>query len=652
MCGIAGFYNFQHNSYEKISNISHKMGDAIFHRGPDKFGLWIDASNEISFIHRRLSILDLSDAGSQPMISPSQRYVISYNGEIYNHLKLRRKLEKEFDDIHWFSQCDTETIIVAIEKWGFHFAIKSFSGMFSLAVYDKKAKQLLLARDRAGEKPLYFGWLNNVFIFASELKAIKKHPEFISKIDKNSLNLQMKLGYIPAPHCIYHDIYKLEPGKILTLNTKDSNPKGKEIIEEYWGIDEEVRRAKSTPFEGNFSDALCHLDDLLKTTISSQLISDVPIGAFLSGGIDSSLVVSIMQSVSSSPVNTFTIGFSDKKFNEANFARQTAHHLGTNHTEHFVTPEEVLDIIPKLPYIYDEPFSDSSQIPTFLVSELAKKSVSVSLSGDAGDELFAGYNRHIYSKKWGPILNKIPSTAKLLMASILNLIKPNQLNFLELNGSRKLNSKLGINNLSNQVDKISKALVSEGDLNLYKSFICHWAENSNIVRGIDSINENIFFHQEGLSLSERMMFNDFKNYLPGDILAKVDRAAMAVSLETRIPFLNEDVINFAWSLPEDMKIYQGQGKYILRKLLEQYLPKSLYERPKQGFALPIEDWLRGPLIDWAESLLDPRLLNEQGYLNGQDIQMKWNEHKSGIKNHQTELWDVLMFQAWLEVEEF
>tara|TARA_B100000900_G_scaffold416266_1_gene450751 strand:- start:6471 stop:8429 length:1959 start_codon:yes stop_codon:yes gene_type:complete len=652
MCGIAGFYNFHHNSYEKISNISHKMGDAIFHRGPDKFGLWIDVSSEISFIHRRLSILDLSDAGSQPMISPSQRYVISYNGEIYNHLKLRRKLEKEFDDIHWFSQCDTETIIVAIDKWGFHFAIKYFSGMFSLAVFDRKTKQLLLARDRAGEKPLYFGWLNNVFIFASELKAIKKHPEFISKIDKKSLNLQMKLGYIPAPHCIYQDIYKLEPGKILTLNTQDSNPKGKEIIEEYWGIGEEVIRAKSSPFEGNFSDALSHLDGLLKTTISSQLISDVPIGAFLSGGIDSSLVVSIMQSVSSSPVNTFTIGFSDKKFNEANFARQTAYHLGTNHTEHFVSPEEVLNIIPKLPYIYDEPFSDSSQIPTFLVSELAKKSVSVSLSGDAGDELFAGYNRHVYSKKWGPILNKIPSTAKMLMASILNLIKPNQLNFLELSSSRKLNSKLGINNLSNQVDKISKALVSDGDLNLYKSFICHWAESSNIVLGIDSIHEDIFFHQEGLSLSERMMFNDFKNYLPGDILTKVDRAAMAVSLETRIPFLNEDVINFAWSLPEDMKIYQGQGKYILRKLLEQYLPKSLYERPKQGFALPIEDWLRGPLIDWAETLLDPRLLNDQGFLNERDIQIKWNEHKSGIKNHQTELWDVLMFQSWLEAEEF
>jgi len=651
MCGIAGFYNFHHNSYEEISNISHKMGDAIFHRGPDKFGLWIDASNEVSFIHRRLSILDLSDAGSQPMISPSKRYVISYNGEIYNHLILRRKLEKEFDDIQWLSKCDTETIIVAIEKWGFDFAIKSFSGMFSLAVFDRKAKQLLLARDRAGEKPLYFGWIDNVFIFASELKAIKKHPKFSPKIDKNSLNLQMKLGYIPAPNSIYQDIYKLEPGKICTLNIQDSNPKGKETIEEYWGIGEEVRRAKASPFEGTFSDAICHLDCLLKNTISSQLISDVPIGAFLSGGIDSSLVVSIMQSVSSSPINTFTIGFSDKKFNEANFARQTAHYLCTNHTEHFVTPEEVLSLIPKLPHLYDEPFSDSSQIPTFLVSQLARKSVAVSLSGDAGDELFAGYNRHIYSKKWAPILNKIPGTAKMLIASILNTIKPNQLNFLELSSSHKLNSKLGINNLSNQVEKISKALLSEGDLNLYKSFIYHWPENSSIVRGIDSVNENIFFHQEGLSLSESMMFNDFKNYLPGDILTKVDRAAMAVSLETRIPFLNEDVINFAWSLPDDMKIYKGQGKYILRKLLEQYLPKNLFERPKQGFALPIEDWLRGPLIDWAETLLDPKLLNEQGYLNGQDIQIKWNQHKSGIKNYQTELWDVLMFQAWLEAEE-
>jgi asparagine synthase (glutamine-hydrolysing) len=649
MCGIAGFYNFHQTSVEKISDIGKKMGDSIFHRGPDNFGTWIDKDYEIALIHRRLSILDLSDAGNQPMFSPSKQYVISYNGEVYNHLILRKQLEKQYK-IQWESQSDTETILVAIEKWGIERAIKSFSGMFSIAIFDRKNKKLFLIRDRAGEKPLYYGWLNKTFIFASELKAIKQHPSFTGKINKNAINHQMKYGYVPAPYCIFENISKLEPGKILTLDCSNSDVFSNENIKDYWNLVDEINLVKVSPFKGNFNDALISLESVLQNAVSSQLISDVPIGAFLSGGIDSSLIVSIMQSISDNPINTFTIGFSNDKFNEASYAKDIAKELGTNHTEHIVSPDEALSVISKLPYLYDEPFSESSQIPTYLVSKLARSSVTVSLSGDAGDELFGGYNRHIYSQKWGSLLGKTPDSVKSFLRVILNLIQPSQLNFLESIAPKFLNSNLGISNLSNQIEKVSKALKSNGDLELYKSFTHHWPEDNKIVRGIDCTQDKLFYDQN-FSLPEIMMINDFLSYLPGDILTKVDRAAMGVSLETRIPFLNEEVIKFAWSLPEEMKINQGQGKYILRKLLEKHISKQLFERPKQGFAIPIEDWLRGPLIDWAESILDMRILKEQGYFHHEEIKQKWSEHKQGKNNWQTELWDVLMFQAWLNAQE-
>jgi asparagine synthase (glutamine-hydrolysing) len=647
MCGIAGFYGFQSYSLGEIEVIGKKMGSALKHRGPDHSGIWIDESSQLTLIHRRLSILDLSDAGNQPMKSPSFRYIVSYNGEIYNHLDIRQDLNKEFSNIKWLSSSDTETIVIAIELWGIKKAIKLFSGMFAIAVWDKKSKKLFLVRDRAGEKPLYYGWQNDVFLFGSELKTFKQHPSFEGKINRDSIQLQMKYGYVPEPYSIYKNIFKLQPGKILTLDFSSKESPGSQELEDYWSIEEVAILAKKNKFQGSLEQATDSLDEHLRHSISSQMLSDVPIGAFLSGGIDSSLIVSIMQDLSSNPINTFTIGFEESKFNEANYAKEIAQFLGTNHVEHYVTPNEALDVIPKLPYLYDEPFSDSSQIPTFLVSELAKQSVTVSLSGDGGDELFGGYNRHIYSQKWGNIINYTPSSIKYCVAKILDNIKPKQLNSLEYSLASSNRRPQSIQNFSNYFSKVSKALNAKDSIALYDSFTTHWDSEAGLVLGAAEVTPK-FFNNSNFSLAEEMMINDFLLYLPNDILVKVDRAAMGLSLETRVPFLQEDVVSFAWSLPSEMKIHNGKGKLILRNLLGRYLPKIDFDRPKQGFAVPIEDWLRGPLEDWAESLLDKTKLEQSGYLNADVVLARWNEHKTGKRNWQTELWDVLMFQSWLE----
>jgi asparagine synthase (glutamine-hydrolysing) len=647
MCGIAGFYNNDSKYSNEILSIARRMGDAISHRGPDNFDFWTDNSSPLTLLHRRLAILDLSEAGNQPMHSPSNRYVISYNGEIYNHLDIRREIDKDFSDVKWLSQSDTETIIIAIEVWGIKKSLQAISGMFAIAIWDKKLKTLHLARDRVGEKPLYYGWQNNVFLFASELKAIKAHPSFEGKIDRNSINMLMQYGYIPAPYSVYKKIFKLEPGKLLSFNFQLQGKDGFESIEDYWSFQEVAKSARCNQFQGGFKEAKIKLNELLIQSISSQMISDVPIGAFLSGGIDSSLIVSLMQACSDKPINTFTIGFSEDKYNEADFAKEIAKYLGTNHSEYYVSSSEALDVIPKLPHIYDEPFADSSQIPTYLVSKLAKSSVTVSLSGDAGDELFGGYNRHVYSYRWGNILRKTPKNFKLTVARLLDLCKPDYLNQLESRLSKKFISKTGINNLSNFFNKTSTALKLHESKGLYQSFITHWPKDSNIVLHSNSYSENLFA-DDNFSLMESMMMNDFMSYLHNDILVKVDRAAMGLSLETRVPFLNEDIIRFAWTLPNSMKVHNGKGKYILRSLLNEYIPKKYFDRPKQGFAVPIEDWLRGPLLDWAESLLSKSKLDEQGYLNSNIVREKWDEHKSGKKNWQTDLWDVLMLQAWLE----
>lgn len=649
MCGIAGFYNFENFSQEKIESIARQMGDSLTHRGPDSFGFWVDQTSEITFIHRRLSILDLSNAGNQPMHSPSGRYVITYNGEVYNHLALRKQIEKNHNSITWKGSSDTETISCAIDCWGLVEAVKKFRGMFAIAIWDKQLKTLSIARDIAGEKPLYYGWQQNVFMFSSELKAMKKHPAFLGGINRDSIQMQMSLGCVPAPYSIYEGIFKLLPGNILTINLLNKTSKNDPLVSCFWSLEKVLLDKGINKFQGTYEDAADELEVLLKKSIKSQMLADVPLGAFLSGGIDSSLVVSLMQSQSIQPINTFTIGFEESKYNEANFAKNIASLLGTNHTEHYISPSEALAVIPSLPDLYDEPFSDSSQIPTYLVSKLAKKSVTVALSGDGGDELFGGYNRHIYSKRWGSAIQSTNPYLKKAIQKIILSLDPEKYNFLESFFSKSYMPKIKINNFSNYIDKISKALSASNNRQLYDSFTSHWQADEGLVLGSKNMN-SMFIQKPDLSLSEEMMFNDFISYLPNDILVKVDRAAMGLSLETRVPMLDQNIIEFAWNLPESMKIGRGEGKLILKKILDKHIPSELFNRPKQGFALPIEQWLRGPLVDWAESLIDKSRLDSESYFDSDVVHRKWSEHKSGKRNWQTEIWNVLMFQAWLERE--
>lgn len=649
MCGIAGFYNFENFSQEKIESIARQMGDSLTHRGPDTFGFWVDKTSQITFIHRRLSILDLSNAGNQPMHSPSGRYVITYNGEVYNHLDLRKQIEKNYNSITWKGSSDTETISCAIDCWGLVEAVKKFRGMFAIAIWDKQLKTLSIARDIAGEKPLYYGWQQNVFMFSSELKAMKNHPAFLGGINRDSIQMQMSLGYVPAPNSIYEGIFKLLPGNILTINLSNKTSKNDPSVNCFWSLEKVLLDKGINKFQGTFEDAADELEVLLKKSIQSQMLADVPLGAFLSGGIDSSLVVSLMQSQSMQPINTFTIGFEESKYNEANFAKNIANLLGTNHTEHYISPSEALAVIPSLPDLYDEPFSDSSQIPTYLVSKLAKKSVTVALSGDGGDELFGGYNRHVYSKRWGSAIQGTNPYLKKAIQKIILSLNPEKYNFLESFFSKSYMPKIKINNFSNYIDKISKALSASNNRQLYDSFTAHWQADEGLVLGSKNMN-SMFIEKPDLSLSEEMMFNDFISYLPNDILVKVDRAAMGLSLETRVPMLDQNIIEYAWNLPESMKIGRGEGKLILKKILDKHIPSELFNRPKQGFALPIEQWLRGPLVDWAESLIDRSRLDSESYFDADIVHRKWSEHKSGKRNWQTEIWNVLMFQAWLERE--
>ena len=650
MCGIAGFVGFSKKNYS-IEAVVTKMSNSIAHRGPDDSGIWIDQNSQIALAHQRLSILDLSSAGSQPMQSSSGRFIAVYNGEIYNHNSIRKKIDQSSRSIKWAGSSDTETLLEAIDFWGIEKAVSMIEGMFAIAIWDKKYNNLFLIRDRLGEKPLYYGLQSDTFIFASELKAIKCHPSFLNSIDRESIMLQMKFGYIPAPKSIYKGIKKLEPGNILKISFNNDGVCQDIKNTSYWAAEELLQNRLSNQYDGDLTSAVNKLEEVLKKSIKSQMISDVPIGAFLSGGIDSSLVVSIMQDLSTSSVKTFTIGFQEDKFNEATHAKKVSNILGTDHTEYYVSSSEALEIIPKLPRIYDEPFSDSSQIPTFLVSSLAKSKVTVSLSGDGGDELFGGYNRHVFSRKWGKALFKSPFFIRNLLGKLLLGVKPKHFDNLE---SCKINpflEKKFFNNLSNLVNKSGKALRSKNAEDLYAKFIAHW-DDTSFVKDTDqfSLLNSLNINFQNNDIANQMMLLDLTGYLPGDILTKLDRAAMANSLETRVPMLDIDVIEFAMSLPMDFKINGSNGKFILKELLSKYLPKDAYDRPKQGFALPIESWLKGPLEDWVENLLDPRKMSEDGYFDSDVVYQKWREHKAGKHNWQTELWDVLMFQAWLDNE--
>ena len=646
MCGINGFYS---KSSSTFNNVIVKMNSAISHRGPDTNGTWVDKSSGIVLGHQRLSIIDLSIAGNQPMQSNSGRLILTYNGEIYNHLEIRNELQKNTSNIKWRGYSDTETLLEAIDFWGVETTLKKIDGMFAFGLWDKKTRCLTLARDRVGEKPLYYGWQgegdNRVFLFGSELKALKVHPEFKNEINRNAIALQLRHNCIPAPYSIYKNIYKLSPGHYLQLNESDLKKGLSPSSKAYWSLTESAIFGNNNQLKLGEVDIQKDLEKHLQLSVKKQMISDVPIGAFLSGGIDSSLVVALMQSQSNYPVKTFTIAFNENNYNEAHYAKKIAKHLGTNHTELYVSSKQAMEVIPKLPSIYDEPFSDSSQIPTFLVSQLAKQHVKVAISGDGGDELFCGYNRYVMSKKYWNIIRLMPLSFRKLLASGLQSISPQ--NWTKI-------SKLfpNLNQQSNFGDKIHKganALEAKTIYDYYYSLRSHWKNPTETV--INSKEPGTLLTEfkptlKGLNNQQEMMVLDFLTYLPDDILVKVDRAAMASSLETRVPFLDHKLIEYVWKIPQSLKLRNGQGKWILKKILNQYVPKDLTERPKMGFGVPIDTWLRGPLRDWAENLLNEKKLQQEGFFNPNLITDKWTAHLSGKKNWHSDLWNILMFQAW------
>ena len=635
MCGIAGFWS-RENSASRVDArlVIASMRDRLRHRGPDDSGQWLDAERGIALGHTRLSIVDLSPNGHQPMHSRCGRFCIVYNGEVYNHAALRQQLQKCGHVFRGHS--DTEVLLAGIVEWGLRPTVERCIGMFAFAVWDQHEQQLTLVRDRLGIKPLYYGHAGGTLFFASELKALRAHPEFQGEIDRNVLALYLRHNYVPEPYSIYRGIFKLPPGTLLTAGVNralDTPPVA------WWSAREVVERGQKTPFAGSFNDAVNELDALLSDAVRLRMLSDVPLGAFLSGGIDSSLIVALMQKQSDRRVQTFTIGFDDPQYNEAPFAMGVARHLHTDHCELYVSARQARDVIPRLPALYDEPFGDSSQIPTFLVSELARRAVTVSLSGDGGDELFGGYNRYFHIGNIWRRMSAVPYPLRRGAAGTLRAIAAC------LPGSRR---NRGLHaRLVHRADLL--AIPDAG--HLYGLVNTHWPPSQEIVQGGAPARAPDFEPAAWPPLPsdfEQWMYADLVTYLPSDILVKVDRASMAVGLEARVPLIDHRVVEFAWTLPHAFKVRGGQGKRILRELLRRYVPSELFERPKVGFGVPIDAWLRGPLRDWAETLLSPERLESEGFFHAAPIRQKWAEHLSGRRNWQYHLWDVLMFQSWFE----
>ena len=623
-----------------------RMTDMLVHRGPDDSGAWVDTNSGIALGFRRLSILDLSPAGHQPMFSADGRYAIVFNGEIYNFAELRTELSALGHGFRGHS--DTEMMLAAVCQWGLVPAVRRFNGMFAIALWDRQERQLHLVRDRLGIKPLYYGRAGQTFLFGSELKALRAHPAFRDEIDRNALALYLRHNAIPAPYTIYTNICKLLPGTILTLSGDQLHQIP--VPAPYWSAREVAEAGVARPFTGSDREAVRELDERLRLSVHERMVADVPLGAFLSGGVDSSTIVALMQAQSSRPVKTFTIGFQESGYNEAEYAREVARHLGTDHTELYVTPEQARAVIPRLPALYDEPFADSSQIPTFLISELARRHVTVSLSGDGGDELFGGYNRYSWAKKIWRTVGWIPASLRSHAAAALLRIPPASWD-AALSG-RFIPSRWRISEAGEKIRKIAESLPADSPESIYLDLVSHWKEPASIVRGAAEPPTLLTSRESWACLPDYtawMMYMDLVTYLPDDILVKVDRASMGVSLEARVPYLDDHrVLEFAWRLPLRMKMRNAQGKWLLRQVLYQYVPRQMIERPKKGFSVPIDAWLKGPLRGWAESLLGERRLKDEGFFNPKPIRQKWQEHLTGKHNWQYHLWDILMFQAWHE----
>lgn len=639
MCGIVGYWN--NNGVEQ--SIIEKMASRIEHRGPDDFGIWLNKDHNLALAHRRLSILDLSPAGHQPMHSPCGRYTLIYNGEIYNHLDLRAELDKEGGAFDWRGHSDTETLLAALRHWGVEGALQRLNGMFAFALWDNSEQCLFLSRDRMGEKPLYYGRSGDTFLFGSELKSFVVHPDWQGKIDRNALALYMRHNYVPAPWSIYQGIKKLPPAHFVVIRENGATVSEPHC---YWDMLQIAEHGCANPIVDERA-ATDELETLLRDAVRGRMASDVPLGAFLSGGFDSTMVAALMQAQSDCPVKTFTIGFHEEGYNEAVHARAVAKHLGTDHTELYVTPQEAMAVIPRLPTIWDEPFSDSSQIPTLLVSELARRHVTVSLSGDGGDELFYGYQRYTKGQQIWEKLRCVPLPVRKSLACGLELLPGEAIE----KSQHYLPKRMQVAHLADRLPKIADVIKEKSGEAFYHRLISHWKDPASLVYG--SVEPTLLFEENDRlarlpDLPQRMMYLDSMTYLPDDILTKVDRASMAVSLEARVPLLDHRVVEFAWQLPMSMKYRDGKGKWLLREVLYRYVPREMMERPKMGFGVPIDEWLRGPLRDWGEELLSEKRLREEGFFNPEPIRKMWQEHVSGKRRWHYYLWDVLMFQAWLD----
>ncbi|WP_417566229.1 asparagine synthase (glutamine-hydrolyzing) [Marinobacter sp.] len=627
MCGLAGFLLPSLAQFSS-DHLLRLMAINLEHRGPDQLGSWSDSSIGVGLAHARLSVLELSEAGRQPMESACNRYVIAFNGEIYNHLVLRQQLEAKRETPKWRGHSDTETLLACFSAWGIEKTLQAAVGMFALALWDRQEQVLTLARDRLGEKPLYWGWCNQTLLFGSELKALKVHPAFNADVDRNALALLLRYNAIPAPYSIYHGIQKLPAGHMVQVRQGDGE--GDAIPKAYWALNEVVQSGLANPFIGPDNEAVTALQQRITQSVAGQMLADVPLGAFLSGGVDSSTIVAMMQKQSSKPVRTFAIGFNEPGYNEAQYAKEVAEYLGTDHTELYVGTEEALAVIPDLPTIYCEPFADSSQIPTFLVSKMARQQVTVALSGDGGDELFGGYNPYQFAPKVWRAIRRLPlSLRKLAVAVMADVPMPDKLH------------------------KLLRVLPSANREAFYDALMSHWQYPEQTVIGAGTVPTTMNSPSSWPktdSFEHWMMAVDAKQYMSDDILVKVDRAAMANSLETRVPLLDHRVVEFAWQLPMHQKIRNGTGKWALREVLYRHVPREMIERPKKGFSIPLAQWLRGPLRDWAEALLEETRLRREGYFHAAPIRKLWSEHQNGRRDNSLRLWSVLMFQAWLEYQ--
>lgn len=648
MCGIAGVLRPGGGDPDALAGLAARMADTLAHRGPDGSGVWSSPSAFVALSHRRLSILDLSSAGAQPMRSECGRFAVTFNGEIYNHLDIRAELDAAGAAPNWRGHSDTETLLYAVRQWGVAAALQRFSGMFAFALWDEKKQTVTLCRDRFGEKPLYYGWSGRDLVFASELKALATHPDWSPSLDRAALTAFMRYSYVPAPFCIWTGIRKLPSASFVTF-AANAEPGSMPASEPYWSLREQVVAAQGARITDE-AEAIDELQRLLSIAVKRQCLSDVPLGAFLSGGIDSSTIVALMQAQATQPVRTFTIGFREGAFDEAEDAREVARHLGTLHTELYVDPKTAMDVIPRLPRMYDEPFADSSQIPTHLVSALARRHVTVALSGDAGDELFGGYNRHV----WGGSLNgrfgSMHPALKHLIGSLLGAVSPEPAGMIARLLEPLVPSRFGVRRAGEQASKLSRIIRSKSFDDMYQ-LLCSIDSDpaQTIVQGQERktwSTEEMDRLATTLGPLDRMTLADSLSYLTDDILQKVDRAAMAVSLETRVPFLDKDVVEFAARIPSHMKLRGRRGKWLVRQVLYRHVPEKLVDRPKTGFSIPIDDWLRGPLKSWVCDLLQSRRLKLQDLFDAGVVARRLEEHMAGRSNHGYWLWNVLMVQAW------